>query len=273
MASGFGRGGRGAALLKLLEQTPRLPGEQATPTEDSSPQQTPYTHPPTTKHVGRGFAKYQASQSEATPTMPKLGRGFTPSAPKGRGRAAALQDSPPQPSSPPSPPPSSSTSHAPPTSFLARMSLTDTPVEVDKSGSSGDRLDLVANYISLRGKAGGIFQHTVTFDPPEDSKHMRYKLLSAPEVAAVIGKTRAFDGVVLFLPHHITDASTSIAVTRPTDDSVSTVTITYTCMVQYANCTQLFNVIFRRILRHLEMKQVGRYYYDPYNPIAIPQHK
>lgn len=38
MASGFGRGGRGAALLKLLEQTPRLPGEQATPTNDT-PQQ------------------------------------------------------------------------------------------------------------------------------------------------------------------------------------------------------------------------------------------
>ena len=68
MASGFGRGGRGAALLKLLEQTPRLPGGQATPTQDSSPQQTPppYTHPPITKHVGRGFEKYQASQSEAT---------------------------------------------------------------------------------------------------------------------------------------------------------------------------------------------------------------
>ena len=74
-------------------------------------------------------------------------------------------------------------------------------------------------------------------------------------------------------PLFLSPQSTSIAVTRPTDGSVSTVTIMYTCMVQYANCVQLFNVIFRRILRHLDMKQVGRYYYDPYNPIAIPQHK
>ena len=72
----------------------------------------------------------------------------------------------------------------------------------------------------------------------------------------------------VFLPQSI-----PVVVTRPTTGTLSTVTITFVCMVQYANCVQLFNIIFRRILRHLDMKQVGRYYYDPYNPIAIPQHK
>lgn len=33
--SGFGRGGRGAALLKLLEQPVRRPGQQASPTDES----------------------------------------------------------------------------------------------------------------------------------------------------------------------------------------------------------------------------------------------
>ncbi len=28
-----------------------------------------------------------------------------------------------------------------------------------------------------------------------------------------------------------------------------------------------------QVLRHLDLKQVGRHYYDPSNPIAIPQHK
>ena len=35
MTSGFGRGGRGAALLKLLEQPVRRPGQQAQPSDDS----------------------------------------------------------------------------------------------------------------------------------------------------------------------------------------------------------------------------------------------
>ena len=68
---------------------------------------------------------------------------------------------------------------------LARMSLRQSPEAVDKSGSSGDRwvwlvggvwwvwlslsllfhrLDLVANYVKLRGRAGGIFQHRVSFE-------------------------------------------------------------------------------------------------------------
>ena len=141
----------------------------------------------------------------------------------------------------------------------------------------------------------------MTPSPPEDSKNMRYQLISSEEVGKVIGKTRAFDGMTLFLPEQITDSvspsthlkthcaytthtplyapyvlhpqSIPVVVTRPSDGSRSTVTITFVTVVQYANCTQLFNIIFRRILRHLEMKQVGRYYYDPYNPIAIPQHK
>ena len=75
MTSGFGRGGRGAALLKLLEQPVRLPGEQTTPTPDTtghvryiillgkylflnSLTNFQSTQPsPTVKHVGRGFAK------------------------------------------------------------------------------------------------------------------------------------------------------------------------------------------------------------------------
>ena len=28
-----------------------------------------------------------------------------------------------------------------------------------------------------------------------------------------------------------------------------------------------------RVMKHLQLKQVGRYYYDPNRPAAIPQHK
>jgi aubergine len=35
---------------------------------------------------------------------------------------------------------------------------------------------------------------------------------------------------------------------------------------------QIYNNIFRKILRLLQLKQIGRHYFDPAHPIEIPQH-
>ena len=100
---------------------------------------------------------------------------------------------------------------------------------------------------------------------------MRYGLMAAQE--SVIGKTRAFDGTTLYLPKKITETTATFSAVRPTDGSAVTIFVTLVAVVNYSDCVQLFNVIFRRVLRSLEMKQVGRHYYDPSSPIAIPQHK
>ena len=96
-------------------------------------------------------------------------------------------------------------------------------------------------------------------------------MLAAQE--SVIGKTRAFDGTTLYLPKKVTDKTISFTAVRPTDGANITISVTLVAIVQYNDCLQLFNVIFKRVLRALEMKQVGRNYYDPSSPIAIPQHK
>lgn len=89
----------------------------------------------------------------------------------------------------------------------------------------------------------------------------------------LIGKTRVFDGAILFLPKKITEGTVTRTAIRKTDGATITISITLVAVVHYANCIQLFNILFRRVLRELELKQVGRHYYDPHNPIAIPQHK
>ena len=43
--------------------------------------------------------------------------------------------------------------------------------------------------------------------------------------------------------------------------------------LQAKDCVQLFNGIFHRVMRQLQLRQVGRHYYDPVHPINIPQHK
>lgn len=44
----------------------------------------------------------------------------------------------------------------------------------------------------------GIFEYEVRFDPPVDSKDMRFKLLKQHQEA--IGTAKTFDGVTLYLP-------------------------------------------------------------------------
>ena len=104
-----------------------------------------------------------------------------------------------------------------------------------------------------------------------ENKNQRYGLLF--QHSELLGNTRAFDGATLYLPKKVTDDKLVLSSTRRSDGSVVTVTVALVAMVQYAQCMQLFNVIFRRVLRALDLIEVGRNYYDPHSPIAIPQHK
>lgn len=100
---------------------------------------------------------------------------------------------------------------------------------------------------------------------------MRFSMIASQE--GIIGKTRAFDGTTLYLPKKVTDTTLTFSAVRPTDGANITISVTLVAVVQCGDCVQLFNVIFKRVFRALEMKQVGRNYYDPSCPVAIPQHK
>uniref|UniRef100_A0AAQ6IMX5 Piwi domain-containing protein n=1 Tax=Anabas testudineus TaxID=64144 RepID=A0AAQ6IMX5_ANATE len=45
------------------------------------------------------------------------------------------------------------------------------------------------------------------------------------------------------------------------------------CRNNYSNTESCFSIIFRRILRILNMQQIGRNYYNPSDPLNIPQHR
>ena len=60
---------------------------------------------------------------------------------------------------------------------------------------------------------------------------------------------------------------------RLTDDAMITITVTLVKIPEPDQCVQLYNIIFRRVMRHLKMQQVGRNYFDATRPVRIPQHK
>lgn len=142
---------------------------------------------------------------------------------------------------------------------------------INKKGTSGAGVRLSANYLRVVAEQDGVYQYMVSFIPQVDNKNLRYRLLN--EHKDVLGDTRAFDGSTLFLPVNITETTLVLKSTLQRENTEVELRITLVAVVAYAESIQLFNIIFKRVLRALELKQIGRHYYDPSNPIPVPQHK
>ena len=117
----------------------------------------------------------------------------------------------------------------------------------DKRGTSGQAIALRSNFVTLRNRPNcALYQYNVSYSPPIESRGLRTGLLS--EHTSLIGNVRAFDGMILFLPHRLPDDVTEVVSTVRHDQSQVKLTITLTNEVA-ANSPvslQVFNVIFRR---------------------------
>ena len=174
----------------------------------------------------------------------------------------------------------------------------------DKRGSSGTHIDVTSNFVVLRNRPDcAIFQYNVSYSPQVDSRKRRLGMLYEQET--LVGKVRAFDGMILYLPHRLPQDVTTVLTKTDEGQTDVTITITLTNEVHTNSpvCLQLFNILFRRymcvvcdcssslcssgcscsvttwtafccrILSRLEMKQIGRHYYSPQLPVKVPQHK
>ena len=117
----------------------------------------------------------------------------------------------------------------------------------DKCGVAGTAIPVMSNYIVLRNRPDcAICQYNVSYSPQVDSRKRRIGMLYQQE--ALVGRVRAFDGMILYLPHRLPQDTTTVMV--QTDDGQSTVTMTITLTNElHANspiCLQLFNILFRR---------------------------
>ncbi|XP_037115295.1 piwi-like protein 1 [Syngnathus acus] len=151
--------------------------------------------------------------------------------------------------------------------------LTMEHVKTSKSGSSGSAIQLSANFYRIVSRPQWVlYQYHVDFNPPMEARRLRTALLLQHE--QVLGSAHCFDGAVLFLPQRLDDKVTALhSRTRNGEDVQITVTLTNELPPTSPVCLQLYNIIFRRILRILGMQQVGRNYYNPKDPLNISQHR
>ncbi|MBN3296088.1 PIWL1 protein, partial [Amia calva] len=146
-------------------------------------------------------------------------------------------------------------------------------VKESKTGVSGSAIELRANYFRILSRPQWVlYQYHVDYNPPMESRRLRSALLYMHD--ETLGSTRSFDGAILFLPHRLPNVETVLfSETRQGNKIKITITLTNELPPTSPVCLQFYNIIFRRILRMLNMQQIGRHYYNPNDPLNIPQHR
>ncbi|XP_018431983.1 PREDICTED: piwi-like protein 1 [Nanorana parkeri] len=145
-------------------------------------------------------------------------------------------------------------------------------VKDSKTGVSGKAIQLLANHVKLISlPKWSLYQYHVDYNPQMESRFLRSALLYQHD--NLIGKAHAFDGTILFLPIQLNKVNEVFSQTRNGENVKITITLTNELPPTSPTCFQFYNIIFRRLLKLMNMKQIGRNYYNPEDPIDIRTHK
>ncbi|XP_003227089.2 piwi-like protein 2 isoform X1 [Anolis carolinensis] len=141
-----------------------------------------------------------------------------------------------------------------------------------KQGSSGTTAPLALNVIKIHCQNDAVYQYHVTFSPEVECKSMRFGMLK--EHKSVTGDVTAFDGYILYLPLRL-PPNEDLKCQRKTDGVEVTIKIQMTKILEPSSdlCIPFYNVVFRRVMRILDMKLVGRNFFDPTSASVLQQYR
>ncbi|XP_044863624.1 piwi-like protein 2 isoform X2 [Mauremys mutica] len=141
-----------------------------------------------------------------------------------------------------------------------------------KQGSKGTPFPLGLNLIKIHCKNEAVYQYHVTFSPNVECKSMRFGMMM--EHRSVTGDVTAFDGSILYLPVKLPQ-TVDLTCQRKTDGAEISIKLQMTKILEPSSdlCIPFYNVVFRRVMRILDMKLVGRNFYDPTSPTMLPQYR
>ncbi|XP_069341252.1 piwi-like protein 2 isoform X2 [Eulemur rufifrons] len=144
--------------------------------------------------------------------------------------------------------------------------------ELVKQGSKGTPQSLGLNLIKIQCHNEAVYQYHVTFSPNVECKSMRFGMLKDHQ--AVTGNVTAFDGSILYLPVKLQQVL-ELKSQRKTDGAEISLKIQLTKILEPCSdlCIPFYNVVFRRVMKLLDMKLVGRNFYDPTSAMVLQQHR
>ncbi|XP_038602626.1 piwi-like protein 2 [Tachyglossus aculeatus] len=141
-----------------------------------------------------------------------------------------------------------------------------------KHGCKGTSSPLGLNLIKIHCQNEAVYQYHVTFSPSVECRSVRLSMLKDHQ--SVTGDVTAFDGTILYLPVKLQQA-VELKTVRRTDGVEITIKIQLTKILEPSSdlCIPFYNVVFRRVMKLLDLKLVGRNYYDPTNAMFLQQHR
>ncbi|KAL0871086.1 hypothetical protein ABMA27_004891 [Loxostege sticticalis] len=291
--------GRGLALLQALKKSQMM--DSPPPSEDPSPVATPGpsvapsdVSVPSTAIGGRGrvaammLAKMQpkpgaaptfSPASDVSPSpVPSLGRGAgrgikilqslqaTKAAQAGQGDAVQQVTTKMAEST------ISTATSAQPSSVAKNKyfrEVKETPPIVMK-GETGTPVEVTANFIYLNFEENNVFEYEVKYEPDQDYRHLRFKLLNEHNQYF---KEKTFDGTTLYVPHRLPDEACNLVSTNPFDNSKVSISIIFRRTRRLSEMIHIYNVLFKHIMKDLQLVRFGRQHFNEHAAIQIPQHK
>ncbi|XP_004707651.1 piwi-like protein 2 [Echinops telfairi] len=141
-----------------------------------------------------------------------------------------------------------------------------------KQGSKGKPQSLGLNLIKIQCHNEAVYQYHVTFSPNVECRSMRFGMLKDHQ--AVTGNVTAFDGSILYLPVKLQQVL-EFKSHRKTDGAEISIKVQMTKTLEPCSdlCIPFYNVVFRRVMKLLDMKLVGRNFYDPTSAMVLQQHR
>ncbi|KAM5200114.1 piwi-like protein 3 isoform 2-T2 [Hipposideros larvatus] len=153
-------------------------------------------------------------------------------------------------------------------------------VRESTAGSQGKMVKLFANHFRVVSQPQWIaYKYNVDYTPDIENGSVRESLLFQHE--ALLGKCHIFDGHSLLLSHRLPKPKTELVsklkhkdkdkdqeeLVKVTIEFISELTPTSPDRLRY------YNILFRKILKIMKFKQIGRNYYNDMKSEEINQHK
>eukprot|EP00300_Choanocystis_sp_HF-7_P041984 c8759_g1_i2.p1 GENE.c8759_g1_i2~~c8759_g1_i2.p1 ORF type:complete len:770 (+),score=206.00 c8759_g1_i2:29-2311(+) len=142
-------------------------------------------------------------------------------------------------------------------------------------GQSGQPIKVLTNYYGLTLGEQTFYQYHIDIEPEIHSRKLSSGILGKVENLKHFGGSFVFEGFQLFSQQLFPDLAEEVSY----NNIVYNVGIKFTNELSTASLTagaaQLFNIIFRRVYRHLHLIPMGmnRRYFDPSKAIKIDAHR
>ena len=145
---------------------------------------------------------------------------------------------------------------------------------VKELGTAGRNIFLVTNHVKLVSSPNWTaHQYRVDFKPVIERKSWREALLKDSKI---LSKEFIFDGMGLYSLQYLPDEETTCTRIHPGNPKETVLVIVKRVTQTTANSVtaiHLLNVLFRDVMKIIDMQQVGRHYYSFKDKVSVDKHR